>query len=106
MLLELQPHERVLAGVIDSNSLSGVDLPIDLVMPEYSALETNKYVFDQEVDSQRQDALAVAEKLLSQRDPEAGTDLFGGFLLAQDLFDAYPAVESRRLVVFTDGLQV
>ena len=104
LLLALKPQERLLAGVIDSNSLSGVDLPIDFEVPTYSSLETNRYVYDEEVESRRSDALAVAEKLLARRDPSAGTDLFGGFLLAQDLFDAYPNAAQRRLVLFTDGL--
>lgn len=107
--------KRVLAGIpggtlvrgdqIDANPLSGASLPISGFIAGYGGVFGDKTKF--QVNQENAAAIEQIEqqfaRLLTRR--PVGNSILGALNIAQDVFQAYPDVSTKYLVIFSDMIE-
>jgi hypothetical protein len=98
-------HGTVVADVIDDNPLAHSTFPIQATFEACDPLTDNRLTCEARAAQLRREAMDAARAILGRTSEASGTDIYDGVALAQRVFDAYPEVGTRRLVICSDMVQ-
>jgi hypothetical protein len=90
------------ADVVDANPLVHGELPINETF-EPCTITDNALDCGRAQDEQERRVLAASDEILATT--SRGTDVFGGLVLAEQFFEAYPGVGDRTIVLLSDMVQ-
>jgi len=95
----------VVADVVDENPLAHSTYPVNATFEACNELTDNQLTCDTGARQTRDEAMTTVEQMLHRQERPAGTDIHNGLRLAQRVFEAYPAMRERYLVVLSDMVE-
>jgi hypothetical protein len=98
-------HGTIVGDVIDENPLAHASYPIDATFAACDPLTDNRLACDARAATTRQEVLDAVKQILGNTAPVAGTDIVDGLRLAERVFDSYPELTVRRLVICSDMVE-
>ena len=98
-------HGTIVGDVIDENPLAHASYPIDATFAACDPLTDNRLACDARAETTRREVLDTVKQILGNTAPVAGTDIVDGLRLAERVFDSYPELTVRRLVICSDMVE-